>query len=249
MMKKLLVAAVGLAVLAMAAPAVAADLPARPWTKAAPMIAPVYDWTGFYVGANGGYGSTRKCWDFTPGGVFAGTEGCRVSDGGVAGGQVGYRWQSGTIVFGLEAQGDWADLKGSNVSLLTGNTDRSRLDAFGLFTGQIGLAYDNALLYVKGGAAVTSTKYDIFAPAGGAALASASSTTRWGGTAGVGVEYGFTPNWSVAIEYDHVFVDSQQVTFTTPGGVAFRTDRITGDTDLVTARVNYRWGGPVVAKY
>jgi outer membrane immunogenic protein len=165
MMKKLLVAAVGLAVLAMAAPAVAADLPARPWTKAAPMIAPVYDWTGFYVGANGGYGSTRKCWDFTPGGVFAGTEGCRVSDGGVAGGQVGYRWQSGTIVFGLEAQGDWADLKGSNVSLLTGNTDRSRLDAFGLFTGQIGLAYDNALLYVKGGAAVTSTKYDIFAPA------------------------------------------------------------------------------------
>jgi outer membrane immunogenic protein len=248
-MKRFLVAAVGLAVLAMAAPAVAADLPARPWAKApAPMIDPVYDWTGFYIGANGGYGSTRKCWDFAPGGVFVAPEGCRVSDGGVAGGQLGYRWQAGTIVFGLEAQGDWADLKGSNVSLLTGNTNRSRLDAFGLFTGQIGLAWNNALLYVKGGAAVTSNKYDIFAPGGGL-LASASNTTRWGGTAGVGVEYGFTPNWTVGVAYDHIFVDSQLVNFTTPAGAAFRTDRTTGDTDLITARVNYRWGGPVVAKY
>jgi outer membrane immunogenic protein len=248
-MKKFLVAAVGLAVLAMAAPAVAADLPARPWTKAAPMIEPVYDWTGFYIGANGGYGSSRKCWDVTTvGGVFLGTEGCRVADGGVAGGQVGYRWQAGTIVFGLEAQGDWADLKGSSVGLSTGFTNRSRIDAFGLFTGQIGLAWNNALLYVKGGAAVISNKYDIFAP-GGALLASASDTSRWGGTAGVGVEYGFTPNWTVGVGYDHIFVDAQRANFTAPAGGAFITERISGDTDIVTARVNYRWGGPVVAKY
>ena len=211
------------------------------------MIEPVYNWTGFYVGANGGWGTSRKCWDFSPGGVFAGPEGCHDSSGGVAGGQLGYRWQAGTIVFGLEAQGDWAGLSGSNVSLLTGNTNRSRIEGFGLFTGQLGLAWNNALLYVKGGAAVTSNKYDIFSPAG-ALLASGNDNSRWGGTAGVGVEYGFTPNWSVALEYDHIFTDKQLVNLTA-AGVAFRTDRISGDTDALTARVNYRWGGPVIAKY
>jgi len=249
MMRAFLLGTLGLVGVALAAPAVAADLPARPWAKApAPMIDPVYNWTGFYVGANGGWGTSRKCWDFAPGGVFAGPEGCHDSSGGVAGGQLGYRWQAGTIVFGLEAQGDWAGLSGSNVSLLTGNTDRSRLDAFGLFTGQLGLAWNNALLYVKGGAAVTSNKYDIFTP-GGALLASGGNNTRWGGTAGVGVEYGFAPSWSVALEYDHIFTDRQLVNFTTPAGGAFRTDRIGGDTDTLTARVNYRWGGPVIAKY
>jgi outer membrane immunogenic protein len=248
MMKAFVLGTLGLVGVGIAVPAVAADMAARPWAKApAPMLEPVYNWTGFYIGANGGWGTSRKCWDFSPGGVFVGPDGCHDSSGGVAGGQVGYRWQSQTIVFGLEAQGDWANLSGSNVSPLTGATDRSRLDAFGLFTGQIGLAWNNALLYVKGGAAVTSSKYDVFAP-GGALLASGGNNTRWGGTAGVGVEYGFTPNWSVALEYDHIFTDKQFVNLSS-AGVVLRTDRIGGDTDLLTARVNYRWGGPVVAKY
>jgi outer membrane immunogenic protein len=237
----------GIAALAMATTAAAADLPARPYGKA-PWVEPIYDWTGFYVGANAGYGSSRKCWDFAPGGVFFAPEGCRVADGGIAGGQVGYRWQSGTIVFGLEAQGDWADLEGGNVSLVTGNTDRSRLDAFGLFTGQIGLAWNSALLYLKGGAAIVSNRYDVLSP-GGTLLASAGGNTRWGGTAGVGVEYGLTPNWTFAVEYDHIFLDSRFTTLTAPGGAVFSTDRISGDTDTIAARVNYRWGGPVVARY
>jgi outer membrane immunogenic protein len=248
-MKKFLLGTVGLIALGAAAPASAADLAARPYTKAPPMIAAVYDWSGFYIGANGGWGSSRNCWDFLPiaGGVAP--EGCHDATGGVAGGQLGYRWQTGGWVFGLEGQGDWADLSGSNISALTGLSNRSRLDAFGLFTGQVGYAWNNALIYVKGGAALTENHYDVFAAPGGAFLGGTGDQTRWGGTVGVGLEYGFAPNWSAAVEYDHLFMQDKTITFTAPGGLFFGTDRIRQDVDLVTVRVNYRWGGPVIAKY
>src|SRR5436309_8449223 len=157
-MKKFLLATVGLVALGMSAPASAADLAARPYTKAPPpMVAAVYDWTGFYIGANGGLGSSRKCWsDIT---ALAVAEGYHDATGGVAGGQIGYRWQAASWVFGLEAQGDWADLHASSVSLLDPTLrGRSRVDAFGLFTGQVGVAWNNVLLYVKGGAAVTDDR-------------------------------------------------------------------------------------------
>ena len=249
-MKKFLLGAVGLVAIAVAAPASAADLAARPYAKAPAFVAAVYDWSGFYIGANGGYGTQRKCWDnTTAAGVFLAAEGCHDSDGAVAGGQVGYRFQTGGWVFGVEGQGDWADLRGSNTSLAFGGvTNRSRLDAFGLFTGQVGYAWNNALLYVKGGGAVTSNRYDTFSAAG-VLTSSAKDDTRFGGTAGVGLEYGFAPNWSAAVEYDHIFVENRVYGFTTPAGAAAGFDRIRGDVDLVTARINYRWGGPVVAKY
>ncbi|MGY4288671.1 hypothetical protein ACVWXO_007891 [Bradyrhizobium sp. LM2.7] len=137
----------------------AADLAARPYTKAPPMIAALYDWSGFYIGANGGYGSSRKCWDQTVGFAPGVAEGCHDATGAVAGGQIGYRWQTGAFVFGLEAQGDWADLSGQNASTVFGVANRTRVDAFGLFTGQVGYAWNNALLYVKGGGAVTRDRY------------------------------------------------------------------------------------------
>jgi outer membrane immunogenic protein len=245
--KKVFWAALGLVALGMMSPAPAADIPARPYGKApSTMTVPTSDWTGFYIGANGGYGSTRKCWDsIAADGTLIAAEGCRGADGGVAGGQIGYRWQSGTVVFGLEGQGDWARLRGDNASSVTGNADRSRVDAFGLLTAQIGLAWNSALLYLKGGAAVTSNRYDVFTPTG-SLLGSARDNSRWGGAAGLGVEYGFTPNWAVGVEYDHIFVDAKRAGFTTPAGGALATDRISGDTDAISARVNYRWGGPVV---
>lgn len=105
-MKKFLLGTVAL--IAFAAPAAAADLAARPYTKAPPIIAAIYDWSGFYIGANGGWGSSHNCWSQVPGGLLLGSDGCHDATGGVAGGQIGYRWQSGAWVFGLEAQGDWA---------------------------------------------------------------------------------------------------------------------------------------------
>ena len=125
-MKKVLLVTASLIALGAAAPAVAADLAARPYTKAPPMIAAVYDWSGFYIGANGGWGSSRNCWDSCPPIALIAPEGCHDATGGTVGGQIGYRWQAGTWVFGLEAQGNWADFKGSNVSLLFPGSANSR---------------------------------------------------------------------------------------------------------------------------
>ncbi len=257
-MKKLLLSAVGLVALGvgalgLAAPASAADLAARPYTKAAPpMIAAMYDWSGFYLGVNGGWGSSRKCWDLTNDGlgpVTAASEGCHDATGGTAGGQIGYRWQANSWVFGLEAQGNWADLRGSNVSLISGDTNRSRIDAFGLFTGQIGYAWNNVLLYVKGGGAVTGDRFEIRDTATNTFLATASDQTRWGGTVGAGAEFAFAPNWSAGVEYDHLFMGDKTANFTDTSATFVGTDRIRQDVDLVTVRVNYRWGGPIISKY
>ena len=258
-MKKLLLGTVGLIALGLA-PAAAADLAARPYTKAPPPPPPVYDWSGFYIGANGGWGSQRNCFnavDIT--GVFLGAEGCHDATGGVVGGQIGYRWQVTQWVFGVEAQGDWADLRGQNISLLfPAFINRSRMDAFGLFTGQVGYAWNNVLVYVKGGAAVTDNRRDILFAATNAIVGTTNTNTQWGGTVGVGVEYGFAPNWSVAVEYDHIFSNNRTTTFFVPAtNTFFAADRIRGDVDLVTARVDYHFnwggagtvGGPGLARY
>jgi outer membrane immunogenic protein len=214
------------------------------------MIAAVYDWSGFYIGANGGWGSSRNCWDFLPVAGGVSPEGCHNATGGTVGGQVGYRWQSGTWVFGLEGQGNWADFKGNNVSLLDPTIrNQSRIDAFGLFTGQVGYAANNVLFYVKGGAAVTADRFRRFDVPTGVLVATVGDDTRWGGVVGAGIEFGFAPNWSAGVEYNHLFMQDRTHTFVDTAGVFFATDRIRQDVDLVTVRVNYRWGGPVIAKY
>jgi outer membrane immunogenic protein len=258
-MKKLIVAASILA--ASAAGASAADLGAQP--RMSPMIAATYDWSGFYWGGNGGWGSSRNCWDLvTPAGTFIASEGCHNATGGVAGGQLGFRTQSSAWVFGLEAQGDWVGLRGSKVSdtfflAVPGDiTNRSRIDAFGLFTGQVGYAWGSTLFYVKGGLAVTTARYNDIVTATGL-IAATASDTRAGGAVGAGLEYGFLPNWSVAVEYDHLFMGSRDLAFSSLGilpgpataGSTVVFDRIRQDLDLVTVRINYTFGGTSIAKY
>jgi outer membrane immunogenic protein len=101
-MKKFLLGTIGLIALGMTAPASAADLAARPYAKAPPVAVAMYDWSGFYIGLNGGGGWSHKCWDINN---FAGIaapiairEGCHDATGGMVGGQVGYRWQSASWV-------------------------------------------------------------------------------------------------------------------------------------------------------
>jgi outer membrane immunogenic protein len=237
-----------LALLTTSLAAQAADLPQKAYAPAPVMMA-LYDWSGFYIGGNAGYGSSRNCWGLVP---VAGTiipDGCSSSSGGVVGGQLGYRWQTGGAVFGLEAQGDWASLRASQPSIFApALTDRVKVEGLGLFTGQIGYAWNAALLYLKGGAAVTSNKYDQFATIGGAQVNFASST-RWGGTVGVGFEYGFAPNWSTGIEYDHLFMGDANNSFSVPAGAASVVNRVSQDIDMVTVRLNYKFGGPGVARY
>jgi outer membrane immunogenic protein len=244
-MKKVLLVTASLIALGATAPAFAADLAARPYTKAPPMaVAAVYDWSGFYIGANGGWGQSS---DRRTDAAFV--YGDYKANGGTIGGQVGYRWQAGTWVFGLEAQGNWADFSGSTANLVVpGATVRSKLDAFGLFTGQVGYAFSNALLYVKGGAAITDRNYQ-FLDTTGALASQTGFDTRLGGVVGVGLEYGFAPNWSIGVEYDHLFESRHNATFTTPAGISVAGFSTGGDTDLVLGRLNYRFGGPVVARY
>ncbi|MET4391833.1 outer membrane immunogenic protein [Bradyrhizobium sp. F1.4.3] len=245
-MKKLLLATVSIVALGAVARAFGADLAAQPvrplYTEAPqPVAAVIYDWSGYYLGVNGGLGSSSNCWDFDGGTP----EGCHDATSVTVGGQIGYRWQAGQIVLGVEGQGNWADLAGSNHSIAFADINQTKIDAFGLMTGQIGYAFDNVLLYAKGGAAVTSNTYQISSTLTGAQLGN-SEHVLWGGALGAGVEYGFAPNWSVGFEYDHLFMQPATVTFAAPAG---GTDRIRQDFNLLTARLNYKFGGPILLKY
>jgi outer membrane immunogenic protein len=241
----------------MAAPALAADLPVK---APPPPVIPMYNWTGFYIGGNGGWAGDDACWDII---LVAGvlSEGCgHEKSGGVIGGQIGYRSQQpgSHFVWGLEAQGDWANINRSHISVLDpAFTLNSKLDGIGLFTSQFGFAWDTWLWYFKSGFAVTGNRFDITSTVGGLDLVT-SSTTRWGGSVGTGIEYGFGA-WSIALEYDHLFMGSSNLAFVTPAVTTatlvvpptFVLNRVSQDVDMVTLRFNYRfnWGGPVVARY
>ena len=248
-MKKFLLGTVGLVALGMAAPALAADMAVKA-APPVPYIAPMYNWSGFYIGINGGWGSSRNRYEWTgPLGVTALGYSADAT-GGLCGGQIGYNWQAGSWVFGLEAQYDWADLNKAYYGPVGTWSVGSKVDALGFFTGRIGYAANNALFYLKGGAAVANN--DQWAAWNGVNFASASNT-RWGGTVGVGLEYGFAPNWSFGVEYMHAWLGNNDYAWTPANLVgttsAWNNLHASQELDLVTARINYRFGGPAVARY
>ena len=237
----------------------AADMAPRYAKAPPPMIVAVYDWSGFYIGINGGGGWSRKCWDVTNilGVPFnpALAEGCHDASGGVVGGHLGYRWQTGAWVFGVEGQGDWASIKGSNASLLLPGTifnatNRTKIDAIGLITGQVGYAANNVLFYVKGGVMGVNDKYYGYNTFTNITFDSASQT-RYGGAVGAGIDFGLTPNIVLGVDYMHGFLGTSTINFTSVlvPGLFSRTERIRQDVDMVTARLSYKFGGPVIAKY
>jgi outer membrane immunogenic protein len=116
-----------------------------------------------------------------------------------------------------------------------------------LITGQVGYAWNNALFYVKGGAAVTGNRYDAFNGTG--TLLASVNETRGGGTVGAGFEYGFAPDWSIGVEYDHLFMGSRNVNLRDLNGAFFESEHISQNVDIGLVRLNYRFGGPVIAKY
>jgi outer membrane immunogenic protein len=261
MMKRVTILAAAAIAVGAAAPAVAADLPARApatYSKAPAIVEAAYDWSGFYVGINGGGAIGRFDWNADPftttgGGAFpGGDEGSHNATGGTVGGQIGYRWQAmSNWVFGVEAQGNWADFSGSNNSLqFPGQINQSKIDAFGLFTGQIGYAWDRALFYVNGGAAVTDNKYTANATVANAFITAPgldfANETRWGAAVGVGFDYAVAPNWIIGFQYDHLFMGNRDVVSPSAFLIA---DHIKEDVDLFLVRANYKFGGPMVARY
>lgn len=238
-MKKILILTACIGALCAAAPSFGTDLAGQPVkVKAAPLpvAAPIIDWSGYYMGANGGWGTSHNCWDFN--GITS--EGCHNSTGGTVGGQIGYRWQIFNMVYGLEGQGNWADFRGSNVSTaFPTDTVGTTTDAFGLLTGHIGYAFNAVLLYGKGGAAVTSNTYYVNSVATGTELGK-NNNVRWGGVLGAGAEVSLTPNWSAGVEYNHLFMQRSNISFP----AALGADRAHQDVDLITARLNYKFGWP-----
>ena len=209
-MKQLLLAGVALSV---ATAASAADMQARPYTKAPPPAAVValYNWSGFYIGAMGGYG-----WD------------SGNSSGGFGGGTVGYNWQfpGSQFVFGIEVDAAGASIKDSLTADIGGGilaTEELKINSFGSVTGRAGFAWDAALLYAKGGFAWAHRKDSISVPDLGVSLSDSQSHT--GFTIGGGVEYLFTPNWSAKGEYMYTSLGGK--TYNLGGDLFdFRHDRL-----------------------
>ncbi len=202
------------------------------------MVAAVYDWTGFYIGANGGWGSSRNSWIWS-----ATAPRVRMTRPAV-------RSVARSAIAGRPARSCSSRSPGQ-LGRLLGQQCEPGGPAFPQphqrrcvrpVHGQVGYAVNNVLLYVKGGAAVTSNTYRVNT-VGGALAGVTGDDTRWGGTIGAGLEYAFAPNWSVGVEYNHLFCRIVPTT-SRPRPARHRADRIRQDVDLVTARLNYRFGGP-----
>ncbi len=187
-MKKILLA--GVAALGFGSVASAADLPARMPVKAPPIIAPVFSWTGCYIGAHVGGAWMRKEWSDPFLGPGMNPFNSHDGSGVMAGGQIGCDYQVANWVFGIEGQGSWTDLKASSVDPLgTNETDHSELDAIGSVTGRIGYAWDRALFYAKGGGAWARDEFwiaDTLFGANGGLHYDGGTRTRSGWTVGAG---------------------------------------------------------------
>jgi outer membrane immunogenic protein len=175
---------------AMMGSALAADLPRRyepVVTKAPPIVTQVYNWTGFYIGVNGGGGWGRSDWTQT--GNFD-------LSGGMVGGTAGYNWQTGAWVFGLEGDLDWSNING-NTFLGCVPGCKTTNNWLGTARGRVGYAFDRVLPYVTGGLAVGEVQADV-------AGINVATNTNTGWTVGAGVEYAITNNWSAKAEYLYV---------------------------------------------
>lgn len=228
-MKKFLLASASLIALGAFAPAGAADLAAARYTKAPPVPAALYNWTGFYIGGFGGYASENS--------------GDPKIQGGFAGGTIGYNWQASNIVFGLEADGGWADVKASVTGVtavpgvgLVAATVSSKADALGTVRGRVGVAFDQVLLYATGGYAWIDNKISMSAL--GVTLSDSHFHSGW--TVGAGIEAFFAPQWSVKGEYLYRSFGSEDY-FGVPSG--------TLDIHSVQVGVNYHFGAPALARY
>jgi outer membrane immunogenic protein len=250
----------------------AADMAVK--ARPAPPLPPPCIWCGFYIGVNGGWAfdgfadQTGNLVAFSAGFApvvaaggtprFLGTN----HEGGFGGGQIGYNWQVNQFVFGLEADIQGGDIGGTSTVIFPGagvfapsvSQGRDHLDWFGTARARLGIASGPVLFYATGGAAfgeVKTSASNIFNPTIAGVFTGATSDTRFGWTAGAGIEWAFAPNWTVKGEYLYVDLGSSNVTLRDPlqFPADFTTYNFQHRFDLARVGINYKFGGPVVARY
>jgi len=232
MIFKLIKASVAaLALLAVSFAARAADVPIKPpYYKGPPRsVVSYYNWTGFYAGINAGYGWGTSDWSAVPASI--------KPKGALVGGTLGYNWQSGDIVYGIEGDFDWSDVSGSVAcaGVLTCETSNSCLATF---RGRVGYAFDRWLPYITGGGAYGRVKATL--SAAGVDLASAASN-QLGWTIGGGLEYAFMGNWSAKLEYLYVDLGGFNAAVV-PTNVSFKEN-------IVRAGLKYKFSGPIYSRF
>lgn len=205
-----------------ASPAFAADLPVPPPQGPAtyvPAPVPVYNWQGFYIGINGGYGFGNSNW-----GPPVNSGNFKV-DGGLVGGTLGANFQYGPWVFGIEGDVDWTDIRGSVTCAVTAICQTSN-DWLATIRGRAGYAIDRVLIYGTAGGAVGDIKSSVIG-------LGSTDNTEFGWTAGAGLEFGITENVTAKVEY--LFVDLQSSNNQVPTG------SVSLDTSLIRAGLNFKF--------
>ncbi len=240
-MKRMLIA--GALALVAGGRAFAADLPqpAPPAPRApaayVPASAPVlvYNWSGIYVGINGGIGFSSSNW-IGAGGLTTGP----FNPGGFhAGGTIGANYQWGAFVFGLEADGDWTNLYGTSAVASCGAAGgpagascETKSDWVGTARARVGYAFERVLFYGTGGAAFGNIQAGYNPPS------TFDSATNFGWTAGAGFEYAIAQNWSAKLEF--LYVDLGKMSCTVNCGGVPITVPLTEA--LVRFGVNFKFG-------
>jgi len=206
----------------------AADLPRAPQPVTVVQAPATYGWTGFYAGFDAGYAWGWSRWSDP----LAGTSRMRL-DGAALGGHLGYNWQTGPLVLGVETDASWADLSGSSGSGLAfcgaGPCD-TKQNWIGTTRGRVGYAFGAFMPYLTAGAAYGDVQTTV--PWGSA------SSTRLGWSAGAGLEVGLTKNWSAKVEYLHL--DLGTASFFNAATNASSVSVPIKD-DLARAGISYHW--------
>ena len=240
--------------------AFAADLPVRSAAPAPVVMAPIFTWTGFYVGVHAGYAWGDADYTFATNGHYndaAGDAFGNSIDGWLGGAQIGYNFQINQFVLGVEGSISATDLGKSRIGspYFTGDRWSTDINWTGSITARLGVAFGRALVYAKGGVAFGDVENRV---SDSNDYVNASST-RTGWTLGAGVEYAFTSNWSIGLEYMYTDLGSFRVNrealvigTNAPSGF-FTSHSVDATFSTITARLNYRFGGtsaaPVVARY
>jgi outer membrane immunogenic protein len=249
--KLILSAAVAISAMLGTGAASAADMAVRAMPYAAP--APVFSWTGCYVGAHAGAGVLLDQ-GFQSRGTLD-----RHGVGGLAGGQIGCNYQTGMLVLGIEGEGFWSGMRINvdqfdGVDLFQTTTIKNKWDYD--VAARIGVAFDRALVYgkagwVAGGFEWNATQVNF---CGNFCSTTQGSATLDGLLIGLGLEYAFTNNWTAKFEYDYLGFGSKNVVFTTsrPLFASFsQTQNVSADKHIFKVGVNYLFNAaaPVIAKY